>query len=141
PMVMLFRLYSGEEPSSEELARAKRLVLVYPTWWGGMPGRLLEWFQFCFARWIDGDAALEDSPLREVRRLTAVTTHGATSIVNRMQGEPGRQLLQRTGTRLCAQDVEFEWIPLYGSDKSDDETRQKFLTKVTSLMSSSEDQS
>jgi NAD(P)H dehydrogenase (quinone) len=133
--VQLFRLYANEEPTPADLAGSDQLVLVYPTWWGGMPGRILDWFQCAFAPWIDGGGALNESPLRSVSRLTAVTTHGASKFVNRLQGEPGKHLLQRTAIGLCAADVEFEWISLYGSDKSDDRIRQEFLKKVTSSMS------
>ncbi len=133
--VQLFRLYAGEEPTHTDLADSGELVLVYPTWWGGMPGRILDWFQSAFAPWIDGSRSLDDSPLRSVSRLTVITTHGASRFVNRLQGEPGKHLLQRTAIGLCAPDAEFEWISLYRSDKSDDQTRQEFLKKVTSSMS------
>lgn len=139
PNVNLFRLYKNEEPSSEQLCQADWLILVYPTWWGSLPGRMLEWFQSNFSPWIDGDAVIGESPLRGVGRLTAVATHGASSFVNHLQGEPGRHLLRGTALKLCDPNAEFEWLRLYRSDKGGDDVRRAFLSKVTSSMASTGD--
>ena len=41
--VPCYRLGLGERPSREVLVEARRLVLVYPTWSGGLPAALLDW--------------------------------------------------------------------------------------------------
>ena len=115
--VRVVRLTQGEWIDGVSVAGAEGLVLVYPTWWGGLPAPLLHWVQRELIEWIDGHADLTTSPLRTVRHLVAVTTHGSTSWVNRLQGEPGRQLLGRSVARLCAPGTKLRWVSLYGIDQ------------------------
>lgn len=115
--VQVVRITQGEWVSGETVAGAEGLVFVYPTWWGGLPAPMLEWVQRELAAWIDGDGDGATSPLRTVRHLVAVTTHGSTAWVNRLQGEPGRQLLRRTVAQLCAPGTRLRWVALYGIDQ------------------------
>ena len=111
------RLVQGDWIDSASLAGADGLVLVYPTWWGGLPAALLGWVQRELGPWIDGDADAATSPLRNVRHLVAVTTHGSTRWINRLQGEPGRHLLRLSVARLCAPRTRLRWLALYGIDQ------------------------
>ncbi len=127
--VTIHRLHEGDSPGATDLQTTEALVLVYPTWWGGQPAALLEWLQQRLAPWIDG-AASEPSPIRTVRHLIAVTTHGSSRLINRLQGEPGRQLLQRVVAGLCAPGVDMRWISLYTIDRSEPADRQAFVERV-----------
>ena len=115
--VQVVRLTQGESLDGVSVAGAEGLVFVYPTWWGGLPAPMLSWVQRELAGWIDGGADLTTSPLRTVRHLVAVTTHGSSSWVNRLQGEPGRHLLRRSVARLCAPGTRLRWVALYGVDQ------------------------
>lgn len=115
--VELVRLTQGEWIDGEAVAGAEGLVLVYPTWWGGLPAPMLSWVQSELATWIDGPADPASSPLRTVRHLVAITTHGSPSRVNRLQGEPGRHLLRRSVAPLCAPGTRLRWVALYGVDQ------------------------
>ena len=77
---------------------------------------------------VSGDPAT--SPLRSVQRLTVVTSHGSSKLVNVLQGEPGRQLWKRTVLGLCAPNAAFDWISLYKIDRLDLEARRAFLVEV-----------
>ena len=130
--VQLVRLTQGEWIDGVSVAGADGLVLVYPTWWGGLPAPMLSWVQRELAAWIDGPADPATSPLRTVRHLVAVTTHGSTSWVNRLQGEPGRQLLRRSVARLCASGTRLRWVALYGVDQRSPAELSAFVDRAAS---------
>ena len=115
--VQVVRLTQGESIDGLSVVGAQGLVLVYPTWWGGLPAPMLRWVQSELVPWIDGAADPATSPLRTVRHLVAVTTHGSTRWVNRLQGEPGRHLLRLSIARLCAPGTRLRWVALYGVDQ------------------------
>ena len=126
------RVTQGEWIDGASLAGAEGLLLVYPTWWGGLPAPLLGWVQSELAPWIDGAAERSTSPLRTVRHLAAVTTHGSPRRVNWLQGEPGRQLLKRSVARLCAPGTKLRWISLYGIDQCEPQQIVAFVDQAVS---------
>ncbi len=130
--VNVVRITQGEWIEGVSLAGAEGLVLVYPTWWGGLPAPLLGWVQAELAPWIDGRAEPATSPLRTVRHLAAVTTHGSPRRINWMQGEPGRQLLKRSVTRLCSPGTRLRWVALYGIDQCEPDQINAFLDHAAS---------
>ncbi len=134
--VQLVRLTQGEWIDGLSVAGADGLVLVYPTWWGGLPAPMLSWVQRELAAWIDGPADPATSPLRTVRHLVAVTTHGSTSWVNRLQGEPGRQLLRRSVARLCVAGTRLRWVALYGVDQRSPAEISAFIDRAASELAS-----
>lgn len=132
--VELVRLTQGEWIDGASVTGAEGLVLVYPTWWGGLPAPMLSWVQRELATWIDGPADPANSPLRTVRHLMAITTHGSPSRVNWLQGEPGRHLLRRTVARLCAPGTRLRWIALYGLDQHSPAEISAFVDRAASEM-------
>ena len=128
--VTVVRLSNREWIRSGELRGAQGLVLVYPTWWGGLPSQMLHWVQVELGGWIDGRELRSSSPLGGVKRFAAVTTHGSTRWVNRLQGEPGLQLLKRSVVRLCAPRTRLRWIALYGIDRRPDTQIAAFIDRV-----------
>ena len=124
------RITQGEWIDGARLVGAEGLVFVYPTWWGGLPAPLLGWVQGELAPWIDGRAEPATSPLRTVRRLAAVTTHGSSRRVNWLQGEPGRQLLKRSVARLCAPGTRLRWVALYGIDQCEPWQIEAFVDRA-----------
>lgn len=133
--VEVVRLTQGEWIDGLSLAGADGLVFVYPTWWGGLPAPMLKWVQAELGAWIDGRAEPMTSPLRTVKRLGAVTTHGSPRRVNWLQGEPGRHLLKRSVTGLCAPGTKLHWIARYGIDQSEDAQIAEFLDHASARAS------
>ena len=123
-------LNAGDDPTPEQLAQVELLAFVYPTWWGGFPAILLDWVQRRLGGWID-EIETGPSPVRNVRQLVAVTTHGSDKFVNGIvQGEPGRQLFSRAIAKQCHKTVNVEWIALYALDKLEESGRTQFLDEV-----------
>lgn len=125
----LVRLCQGEQVEATVLRSVEHLVFVYPTWWGGLPAVLLDWVQQTLGATIDGSSK-EPSPLCSVQRLSVVTTHGSSRLINTLQGEAGRQLWARTIVGICAPRARFEWIPLYKIDRTEDADRKAFITEA-----------
>lgn len=115
-----YRLAAGERPTVDAMREHRELVLVYPTWWGGQPALLLDWLQDM----LGGDA------LGSVRRMTAITTLGSSRLVNLVQGEWGRVLLQGQVLEACHGSAEFEWLALYKIDRRSADEIDKHLTSV-----------
>ena len=134
--VQVVRLTQGESIDGVSVVGAEGLVFVYPTWWGGLPAPMLGWVQRELVAWIDGAADPATSPLRTVRHLVAVTTHGSSSRVNWLQGEPGRHLLRRTVARICAPGTKLRWVALYGVDQRAPAEIAAFVDRATKEMAS-----
>ena len=124
------RLAEGDDPDGDEIVGAELLVLVHPTWWGGLPAPLLGWVQRHVGPWIDAGAPSHTSPVRTVRGLVSVTSHGSSHLINRVQGEGGRQLLRRSVLPLCASGARHHWIALYKLDRLEPSDLEAFLDRV-----------
>ncbi|MGI9624086.1 MAG: NAD(P)H-dependent oxidoreductase [Acidimicrobiales bacterium] len=114
----------------DELTEVDHIVAVYPTWWGGLPSPLLDWFQKAVGPLVDGSSSSRDSPLRSVRRLSVVTSHGSSRLMNWAQGRSGYQTWTRVLLPLCAPDAEFDWISLYKIDRTTEAQRRRFIQQV-----------
>lgn len=103
----------------EALRWAERLVLVYPTWWGGPPARLKGWFD---RTWITGVAytlpagsSRIHAGLKNIRYLEIVTTHGGSRWSNLIGGRPGRLIVFRTLRLLCHPLCRRRWRAFYSA--------------------------
>lgn len=132
----VLRLSRGDNLTAAAVENAQHLVVIYPTWWGSTPAMLLGPLVDLVGPWIDGEADALPSPLRSIERLTVVTSHGSSQLINRLQGEPGRQLWQRTILGLCADGAAFDWVSLYKLDRLDDAARAGFIEHVADRLAS-----
>jgi putative NADPH-quinone reductase len=118
----------------DRLRRADGLIVVFPSWWYGMPAILKGWFDRV---WLPG-VAFEFGPqairplLGNLRLFGVVTTTGAPAWFTRLyMGNPSRKVLMRGLARLLpARGVERFWLALYGIDTSTSERRKRFLQRV-----------
>jgi putative NADPH-quinone reductase len=117
-------------PADSAIEGCRHLIVVAPTWWGAMPAVVLDWLQRRLEPWIDGGRPADQCPLRSVRRLSVVTSHGSSRWTNLLQGEPGLQLWKRTVLPLCSPDARFDWIALYKIDRLDLDARRAFIASV-----------
>jgi NAD(P)H dehydrogenase (quinone) len=120
------------------LRQADALVLVYPTWWGGPPAMLKGWFDRVWANGVafrlpPGRRTIRGT-LRNIRRIAVVTTHGSGKLVNVVEAEPGKVMLQRNLRLLCHPLTRFRWVAMYGMDSADDDHRARFLARVERAM-------
>jgi len=135
-------LEPGPDPSvaghAADLQWCEHLVLVYPTWWSGQPAMLKGWVDRVWVRDVAFDLPSESNRvharLRNVRRITVVTTHGSSKLVNAMEGEAGKRMVTRTLRAVCHPLVRTRWVALYGVDTASAARRDAFLDRVARVV-------
>jgi NAD(P)H dehydrogenase (quinone) len=119
------------------LQRAEALLLVYPTWWYGLPAMLKGWFDRIWAPGIAfklGDGAIEPL-LTNITRIGVVTTYGSPLWLLWVIGWPDKKLINRGLRRLCARGCSVEWLMLTQMDQRTAPERAAFLAKVKARLS------
>jgi NAD(P)H dehydrogenase (quinone) len=114
---------------------AEHLVFVHPTWWYGPPAMLKGWLERV---WLPGVAFLPPPAkgrmaapaLRNIRRLTVVTTGGAPWWWLKVIGDPHRKLFTRGLRALMATRCRTTWLQLHDMNNASDRERAAFLGKV-----------
>lgn len=117
---------------------AERVVLVYPTWFGGQPARLKGWFDRVWMNDVAWTLPEGSSRLRgrlgNVRKLHIITTHGSPRWVNMVQGNAGRLCVFRTLRVLCHPMCRTKWTALYALDGRRPDEIEQWLDRVAARM-------
>jgi NAD(P)H dehydrogenase (quinone) len=124
--------------SVEALLWCDALVFVYPTWWSGQPAMLKGWIDRVLMKGVawdlpDGASTLVPG-LTHVRRIVAVTTHGSSKFVNALEGEAGKRTITRALRLMCGLGCRTSWVAMYGLDRADERSRERFRRRVTRAM-------
>jgi putative NADPH-quinone reductase len=122
----------GIEDHVAALRRAEALLLVYPTWWYGMPALLKGWFDRVWSPGVAfrlGSGAIEPL-LTNIRRIGVVTTYGSPSWLLWYIGWPDRKLIGRGIRRLCAKGCGLDWVSLNAMDQRQPPELAAFVEKV-----------
>ncbi|MBX5063491.1 NAD(P)H-dependent oxidoreductase [Rhizobium lentis] len=120
----------------ERLKRAEGLVLVTPVWNFGFPAILKGYFDRV---WLPGvsfelvDGKVE-SRLRHIRKLAAVLTYGATPFRAFVAGNPPKKIVKRVLRAQINPLRPVTFLVHYDMNNCTEETRTRFLQKVTSAM-------
>jgi putative NADPH-quinone reductase len=117
------------------LREARGLLLVYPTWWYGMPAMLKGWFDRVWlpgvAFGLDARRGITPHGLAGVERLMVVTTHGAPRWFIRLwMGDPGRKVVLRGLRPLLAKKCRTRWLATYAMDVAEPPQLQRFRADV-----------
>ena len=125
-------------PYTAQLQWAEALVLVYPTWWSGMPAIMKGWVDRV---WIDGVAytlppgrARVRANLRNIRRVTVISPHGSSKWVNVLEGETGKHMVGRALRVLLHPRARTRWLAIYDMDRADPVRLARFTTRVERAM-------
>lgn len=129
------RIGQGDELTPSAFATTEQLIAVYPTWYGSLPAMLLAAMADVLAPWVDDGKPTTTSPLRSLKSVKVITSHGSSKLVNLVQGEPGRHFWKRTVLPLCAPGATFGWKALYKLDSNDAATRAAFINDAASFAS------
>lgn len=123
---------------AEELLAAEVLVIVFPTWWFGMPAMLKGWFDRVWAPGIAYDPAETGAllpRLHGLRRTIAVTTLGAPWWVDWLvMRRPVRKNLKRAILGVCAPNAKLEFLSFYGCGKPMDARIASMKERVSLAM-------
>jgi NAD(P)H dehydrogenase (quinone) len=131
--------FNSVEPYASQLASAEAIVLVYPSWWYGMPAMLTGYFDRVWAPGVaydvKRDGAVDTTRLAHIRRIAVVTTYGTSWwFVRAYMGDPARKLVARGIRALCGRGCEIDWHVLYNMNNPEPERLAKFLDRVKQSM-------
>jgi NAD(P)H dehydrogenase (quinone) len=134
------RTYNERAPNDPALAAhidhlrwAEAILLVYPTWWYGLPAMLKGWFDRVWAKDVtfDLDERGRIVPLMtNIKKLGIVTTCGAPYWWSFVIGQPGRKTVLRGIRANCGWRCKTMYLAHYLMDSSTPGTRAAFLKKV-----------
>ena len=121
-----------------ETARLKRmetLILVFPTWWFGMPALLKGWFDRVWAPGVAFDNVPETGAitpaLADLRYCLAITTLTSPWKIDRLfLRQPVKRVLKGAILKGCAPQAVFEMLSLYGVAALDEARLEGFCRKI-----------
>ena len=113
---------SGIKAETDELLWADTVILVFPTWWFGMPAILKGWFDRVWAPGIAydhaGDLGAIRARLHGLRQALAITTLGSPWWVDRfVLRQPVKRVLKTALLGTCAPGCRFGMLSLYGAER------------------------
>jgi len=116
----------------ERLLKCEGMVLVFPTWWYGMPAILKGYIDRV---WLPGVAfevvdGRTKPLLHNITKFAVVTTYGSPWWLNKLMDDPNRSLFMRGIRHLLARNARMLWLAQYGMDAVDPATLERFLRKV-----------
>lgn len=120
---------------AEALVAARTLVLVFPTWWFGMPAILKGWIDRVFAPQVAFDHAKNFGPIRPglatLENVLVITTLGAPWWIDWfIMRRPVRRVLKTAVFGLCAPQAKFRMLSLYSAENPGTERVNKFRRNI-----------
>ena len=108
-------------PLVEQLRRAQAMVLVFPTWWFGMPAILKGYVDRVFAPNVAFANDENFGPIRPLlnglRHAVVITTLGTPWWVDRIAlRRPLRRVLKTAVFGACAPNAKFHYMPFYAAE-------------------------
>jgi putative NADPH-quinone reductase len=126
------------EAMVQDLEWAEALVLVFPTWWSGVPAILKGWLDRVFLPGVAFELA-KDGPVRgkltNIRVWAVITTCGSTPLQVLALFDPVR-VYMRALRLAAARHAKPVFLRLYRMDSVTAEERAAFLARVRERMRS-----
>jgi NAD(P)H dehydrogenase (quinone) len=138
--------YHGDQPVLDPLVAehvadlrwAEALVLIFPTWWSGLPAILKGWLERVMVPGVafrfDDATHKVTANLTHIRRIVGVSTYGATHARTLLVNDAGRRTVLRAVRMLCHRRARSQWLALYSMDDTSDADRAAFLARVAAAM-------
>ncbi len=126
---------SALKAHASALRDAEVLVLVFPTWWFGLPAMLKGWVDRVFAPGIAFDHGSDFGPIRpllyKLRHVVAVTTLGSPWWVDRLvMRRPVRRILKWGVFKACAPKASFATLSFHAAEKPQPERVGRFAESI-----------
>jgi len=127
--------YSDKFEDSAGLTETEALVLVFPTWWFGVPAILKGWIDRSFLPGVAYDHATDLSALRPrltgLRHVLVVTTLGSPAWIDWLiLRRPVRRVLKWGVIKACAPQARFSMLSLYKAEQPTPERVARFTTRI-----------
>ncbi len=133
----------NEIPVAEHLANLRwceAVLFHYPTWWFGLPAMLKGWLDRVLVPHATFALPTATEPMRgglkNIRRVSIITTAGAPLLHSKFIGEPGRRTILRGVRALCARRCRTDYLVLYRIDTADAAKRAAFIARAQQLIAS-----
>ena len=119
----------------QELRQAAALVLVFPTWWYGMPAILKGYFDRVWVPGVafdlEGSGGVIRRRLDHIERMAVITTYGSPRwFIKLWMRNPGKTVITRGLGRLLTPNAIHLYLAHDGMDRSTDESRARSIRKV-----------
>jgi NAD(P)H dehydrogenase (quinone) len=117
-------------PEVARLERAEALVLLFPTWWSGVPAALKGVLDRVFLPGVAFELGASRAPLlTHLRDFCVITTGGASRLVTLYLGDPLRWLMRAVRV-ACAPQARAHFLRMYDMDTAGEAARARFLDRV-----------
>lgn len=132
-------LVSRFEPHISKLKQAEHLVLVYPTWWNGMPAMMKGWLDRVWLPMVTFEPAkrkgdMARSHMRHIRRFTVITHGGSPGWWLKLMGDPHRKILMRAVRVLFSWTCRARWLQLHDMNTVTRRDRDRFSARVRRIL-------
>lgn len=122
-----------------DLIWADAMVLVFPTWWFGLPAILKGWIDRSFLPGVAYDHAPDLSAmiprLTRLKHVLVLTTLGSPWWVDRLiLWQPVARVLKWAVIRPCAPQAKFRILSLYEAEKLTEQQVQKHKKRVEKVI-------
>lgn len=118
----------------DRVLAADALVLVYPVWNFGFPAIMKGFFDRVFLPGVSfemKDGGVKPS-LQTIRKMTAITTYGATNFHAFLAGDPPKKIVTRALRALIKPGAPVRYLAQYNMNNATPDTRARFLGIVKS---------
>ena len=123
---------------ADDLRWAQALVLVYPTWWSGLPAVLKGWLERVMVPGVgftlDARTRKVRPGLTHIRRIVGISTYGSPWHYIRLTNDNGRRIITRALRMSCGWRTRTTWLALYALDTVDADRRQRHLEHIETRM-------
>lgn len=131
---------AGVADQIERLQSAEAIVLVFPTWWFGMPAILKGWFDRVWAPGEAYDHAPGYGPIRprlqNLREMLVVTSLGAPWWIDFfIMRRPVRRILKTAIAGTCAPGCRFRMVSIYKSESLTSKRVSRFFSRIEDALS------
>jgi putative NADPH-quinone reductase len=119
---------------------ADALVLVFPTWWYGLPAILKGWIDRVFAPGVAfRHGSVRGGPIEPaltgLKHFVAITTLGSPWWLDTLvMWQPVRRILKLAVVKGCAPQAAFAYLALHGADSVEESRVEAFEAKIRTAL-------
>jgi NAD(P)H dehydrogenase (quinone) len=138
--------YESDDPILDPMVRdhasrvlpADAIVLVYPTWWSGLPAVLKGWLERVMVPGVgftlDESTRKVRPGLARVRRIVGISTYGSRWAYVKLTNDNGRRIITRALRMSSGWRTRTTWLALYAIDTADSDQRREHLERIESRL-------